>query len=162
MNERITRQQLIAAAVDRHLRARLFQGLGYQAADVEVMEAFPHDVFDGPLDKNYIAAGFDEDDGGAAGEMGSDLIVRVHNIELFVFAKSPGWGRNLGPTVRDIFDVGNIPIYDIRQAGAPEIDRLVILQSSGDHQPVADPKPWEENVWVVTLQAEDAYYSSSW
>jgi hypothetical protein len=162
MSERITRQTLIAASVDAHLRSELFNRLEYPESQVEVLESFPHDVFDGPLDHSYIAYGFDVDDGGAAGEMGSDLVVRVHDAEIFVFAHSPAFGRNLGPTIRDTFDVRTIPLLDVREQGRPEIDRLVVESASADRQPIPDPKPWEENVWLVTVRLSDEYYASGW
>lgn len=162
MSERITRQTLIAASVDAHLRSELFDRLGYPAGEIEILESFPHNTFDGPLDHNYIAYGFDVDDGGKAGEMGSDLIVRVHNAEIFVFAESPAYGRNLGPTIRDIFDAETLPLLDVREEARPEIDRLVVLSASSDRQPIPDPKPWEENVWLVTVQLHDEYYASGW
>jgi hypothetical protein len=32
-----------------------------------------------------------------------------------------------------------------------------VFRVSADRQPIADPKPWEENVWLVTVKVDDEY-----
>lgn len=155
----ITREDMITQSAQDHLRVKLTDR-GYPVgSDVVLLDSFPYNTFSGPLDKNYVAAGFDFDDGGEQAELGSDLIRRQYTIEVFVFGKNPVWGRNLANVIRSIFDDGLIPLKDITADGAPVIDQLCVFRVSADRQPIADPKPWEENVWLVTVKVDDEYFA---
>jgi hypothetical protein len=119
-----------------------------------------YDVEMWPLDKNYVAIGFNFDDGGELIEMGSDLIQRTYTIEVWAVGTEPVAGRNLANTIRDIAEAENIPLRDYRQPGTPIIDYLQVDPVQVHRQPVQDPKPWQENLWIVHVPVVDCYYAS--
>jgi hypothetical protein len=157
---RITREDLIEQAVSDFLKDKLFNERGYPRARVEFVDAFQEDSFTGPLDKNYVAIGFNFDDGGELIEMGSDLIQRTYTIEVWAVGTEPVAGRNLANTIRDIAEAENIPLRDYRQPGTPIIDYLQVDPVQVHRQPVQDPKPWQENLWIVHVPVVDCYYAS--
>jgi hypothetical protein len=157
----VTREQKIEQSVQDFVREMLFTRFAYPADKVELLDSFPYERFKGPLDKTYVAAGFNFDDGGEAGEMGSDLIHRVYTIELWTFGVSALWGRNVSNAVKAALEQeSTIPLIDHGDSGT-EIDRLTIPPRGlrNRHVSVRDPRPWEQNVWVTTVNVED-YYSA--
>lgn len=158
----VTRDDKITQSVQDYVRGVLFGKLGYPADKVEMLDAFPANRFTGKLDKNYVAAGFNFDDGGEAGEMGSDLTHRIYTVEFFVFGMTPVWGRNIGSALRTALEQDpTIPLKDIGESD-DVIDSLTIPPRGlrARHLPIRDPRPWEENVWVVTVNLEDYYYAA--
>lgn len=161
---RITREQRVQASLIAYLSDKLFTQLGYPTDQVELVEAFEHSQFRGdePLDKNYIALGFNFDDGGRPIELGSTLISRIYTMEVWVIATSPTIGLNLANAVRDQAEADMvIPLLDIAVAGAPVIDQLIVGNCRAQRQPVQNPPPWQENLWIVHIPLTDEFYTSS-
>lgn len=156
----ITREQMIEQSVQDYVRRELFDERNYPEEQVELLDAFPHNRFEGPLDKNYIALGFNFDDPGRQAEMGSDLTIRNYTLEFFVFGLTPVWGRNLAHTLKfGIENEGIIPLLDIGEIGKPQIDSLVVDAVRAEHQPISDPAPHEENIWITFVVVEDTYHA---
>ena len=155
----VTREQLIEQSVQEFVKNALFNVHGYPSAKIEIMDAFPKDRFEGPLDKNYIAAGFGFDDQGQNVEMGSDLTRRVYSIEWFVFAMTATWGRNLAHALKFALEQDHtIPLLNVTEPTPwPVIDRLVVLGVNAEEVPVPDPTPAEENMWRTAVRLEDEY-----
>lgn len=159
---RITREDLIEQSVTDYIRHAIFTERGYPANRVELVEAFDEERFEGPLDKNYLAVGFNFDDGGRPLELGSDLVERVYTIELWVIGMDGTSGRNLANAVRDSAEEdGLIPLLDIRQQGKPVIDQLVVDPVRAMRQPVPQPRPWQRFLWIVHIPVVDQYYLSN-
>ena len=158
---RITREDRVQASLMAYLHVKLFDELGYPADRVKLIEAFEHSQFEGDkeLDNNYISLGFNFDDGGVPAELGSTLITRTYTIELWVMALTPQIGLNLANAVRDEAQSDQvIPLLDIAQAGAPVIDALIVGECRAQRQPVQDPQPWQENLWIVHVELIDEFY----
>jgi hypothetical protein len=156
----VTREQMVEQSVQDFLREQLFVVRGYPTEDVELLDSFPYNRFDGPLAKTYVAAGFDFTDQGRAIELGSDLILRTYTLEFFVFGHDPLYGKNVASVVMHTLEDGNIPLKDISKTGAPQIDVLTLVTVSKDRVPMEDPKPHEENLWLVTAKVDDEYFMS--
>lgn len=160
---RVTREDLVEQSVIVWLREQLFTVRQYPAAQVELVEAFDEDRFEGPLTKNFVAIGFNFDDGGEPAELGSDLLRRTYTIEVWVIGRSYDEGRNLANAARDsLQSQGTIPLLDIRQAGAPVVDYLIVDPARAQRQPVPEPKPWQQFLFIVQAPVVDEYHSSSW
>jgi hypothetical protein len=158
---RITREDKVQASLMAYLHVKLFDELGYPADRVKLVEAFEHSQFEGDkeLDANYISLGFNFDDGGTPMELGSPLLQRVYTMELWVMALTPQIGLNLANAARDEAQSDQIiPLLDIAQPGAPVIDQLMVGDCRAQRQPVQDPQPWQENLWIVSIQLVDEFY----
>jgi len=159
----ISREDLIAQSVydfvEEHLRAR-----GYSERRVEMLESFPYTRQEAQLDHSLLAAGFDFDDQGQSAEMGSDLKIRVYTIQFVIFGPNNTEARNVANVVKFIVDganaEGGIPLRNYGVEGAPELDRLLVDGVMADRQIIADPEPWQENVWLTTAKIEDTYFAS--
>lgn len=159
----ITREAKIVQSTEDYLRHQLFTVREYPADKIEILDAFPHGRFDGPLDKNYIATGFNFDDGGRQAELGGTLKHRVYTIEFYIFGTTSLWGTNLSSAVREALENdGGIPLKDIG-GDNPDlvIDQLLIMEHGLRSMQVVvrDPRPWQEHTWVVQLVVED-YFDS--
>lgn len=155
----ITREDFVTQSVDKYLR-RILAEKGYTDDTFEIIPSFPHDRFDDtPLDKNYVATGFSFDDGGRSAEMGSNLKHRLYTIEFFVIGMTDVWAKNLAQGVKFALENDQIiPLLDITiMPSLPVIDALVVASVSAEHQPIAKPKPWQENIWTVHARIEDTY-----
>jgi hypothetical protein len=160
---RITREDMVEQSVTDFLRNALFVERQYPAAQVQLLEAFEPSRFEPmtTLDKNYVSIGFNFDDGGSQAELGSSFRRRIYTIEVWVVALTPVAGRNLANAVRDALDAsGLVPLKDLTQSGTPVIDQLLVQRVRADRQPIADPRPWQENVWVVAVEILDEYYAA--
>lgn len=158
----VTREQLIEQSCQEFVKTALFTTHGYPASKIEILDAFPKDRFEGPLEKNYLAAGYGFDDQGQNVEMGSDLTRRVYTIEWYVFATTSTWGRNLAHAVKFALETDQtIPLLNITEPGWPEIDRLMVLGVNAEEVPMPDPNPAEENVWRVVVRVEDEYFPAA-
>lgn len=164
----VTREEKITQSIEDYVRGMLFGSFAYPADKVELLDAYPTNRFDRALDKSYVAIGFNFDDGGQGGELGSDLVHRVYTVELWTFGMSPVWGRNIANAVKAALEQeSSIPLRDYGSEDTdpsdatkpPIIDALVIPPRGlrARHVPVRDPRPWEENVHVVTVNLEDWY-----
>lgn len=161
---RITREDMVEQSVTDLLRGALFTERQYPADQVQLLDAFQPSKFEplSTLDKNYVSIGFNFDDGGTQGELGSSLRRRMYTIEVWVVAVTPVAGRNLANAVRDsLEESGIVPLKDLTQPGAPVFDALIVERVRADRQPVPDPRPWQENVWVVAVELYDEYYARS-
>lgn len=157
----ITRETLITQSVQDYVREQLFDIRNYPEEQVELLDAFPYDRFDGPLDKNYVALGFNFDDQGSQAELGSDLKVRNYTLEFFVFALSATWGSNLANAVKFAADHdGLIPLRDYSDLAKPIVDYLVVDSVRTERQPIPDPKPHERFVWTTLVRVEDTYHAA--
>lgn len=155
---RITREEMVEQSVTDYLRDQMFNERGYPAARVEIKDAFVESDFDGPLNKNYLAIGFNFDDGGRAIELGSDLVERQYVIEVWVIATSAQEGRNLANAVRDSMETdGTVPLKDYTAADAPIVDYMEVDPVRAQRQPVPEPKPWQEFLWIVSIPVLDQY-----
>jgi hypothetical protein len=159
----ISRQQIIVQSVQDYLRAKL-AAHGIPADAVTMLNAFDYQQFnDRPLDKEYVAAGFNFDKGTKPLELGSSLCQRTHVLEFWVFATTPQRGEALAGTIRDsLDDEGLIPLLDYNQDGDPIMDYLEVENPGprSQRQIHPEPKPWQENAWTVTLPVIDTFYAS--
>lgn len=161
---RITREQRVQASLISYLRTKLFDELGYPADRVKLVDAFEHSKFEGdePLDNNYLALGFNFDDGGRPAELGSTLITRTYTMEVWVMALTPTVGLNLANAVRDEAEADmRIPLLDIALPDAPVIDYVLVGNCRAQRQPVQNPQPWQENLWIVYIPLVDEYYRAT-
>lgn len=154
----ITREQLVTESVQRYARAALTEH-GYLPTEVTMLESFPYGYI-GELETNLIATGFDFDNEGAQAELGSDLKVRLYTVSFFVFGKTATWAKNIAGAIKFALDAEpTIPLLDVGAAGAPEIDRLVLIGVSSEREIIQDPDPFQQFVWSATARVEDTYYA---
>jgi hypothetical protein len=158
---RVTREEMVEQSVSDYLREQIFTVRGYPPGRVELVEAFTESKFGtGALAKNYLAIGFNFDDGGVPAELGSDLLRRQYVIEVWVIGLSAAEGRNLANAVRDSMESEAIlPLKDINDVAAPVIDYLMVDPVRAQRQPVPEPKPWQEFLWIVTIPVLDEYHA---
>ena len=133
---------------------------GYPPDKVELLDKYPDNArMSKPLDKNYIAIGWSTDDGGKPAEIGSPLRKRIYTFDFYVFGISRVWGKNLASVVRFCLEADGVidlvnPI-DSSQMGKVDVDSVQAQQVT-----TPDPRPWQEQVYVVRLRVED-YWDSS-
>ena len=157
----ITREDLISQSVYDYVKAGVI-ARGYDAGKVEFRESFPYTLEDEKLQRSIVAIGFSFDDGGTQGELGSSLRRREYTIELFIFGRDQGWGRNVASAVKFTIDAdGRIPVVNYGSLAQPVIDYLIVHSVSSERQIIPDPEPYQENVWVVTAKVTDEYYADS-
>lgn len=158
----VTREQMIEQSIQDYVRDVLFNRFNYPANEVELLDSFPTNRFSSALDHTYVALGFNFDDGGRAGEMGSDLKRRIYTIELYVFGHTSLWGRNVGNAVKAALEQdATIPLKDISDQAQPVIDELTIPPGGLriQHVPMRNPRPWEEAIWLIRVNVEDYYFA---
>jgi len=157
----ITREDLISQSVYDFVKAGVV-ARGYDAGKVEFRESFPYTVEEEQLSRSLVCVGFSFDNGGTPGELGSNLRLREYTIELFIFGKDQGWGRNLASAVKFTLDAdGRIPVLNYADLAKPVIDYLVVESVASERQVIPDPEPYQENVWVVTAKVTDEYYADA-
>lgn len=158
----ITREDMIEHSIRRYVTDALV-ARGYDGTLVQVREAFPTlDERATELSVSQLAIGFNFDDGGRPMELGSDLTMFTHTVELWVFGTSPDLGRNLGQAVRRVLYAEDrlVPLLDVSQDGEPVIDQLIVDRAAVQRQISRDPRPWDQYVWTCTAKVEDTYYPS--
>jgi hypothetical protein len=161
MATRVTREDMVEQSVSDYLREQIFTVRGYPPDRVGMLEAFSESLLPTPLDKNYLAIGFNFDDGGTPAELGSDLLRRQYVIEVWVMGLSAAEGRNLANAVRDSMETeSTVPLKDITAPGAPIIDYLMVDPVRAQREPIGEPQPWQEFLWIVTIPVLDEYHSS--
>lgn len=154
----IQRSQKVEQSIQDYVRDKLFGAQKYPPQQIEILDAWDSSKFEGTLDKNYVAMGFNFDDGGKEGETGSTLVRKLVTIEFFVIAVNATWGRNLSSAIQTALDLDRVvPLKDIGEPGQPVIDQLPVLSVSSEHQPIANPQPWQRFIWTVHLRVEDEY-----
>lgn len=153
---------MIEQSVQEYVKTELIAH-DYDETVVQVRDAFPTlDERATEMTVSQLAVGFNFDNGGRAIELGSDLTLFTHTIELWVFGMDADTGRNIAYTVRRIL-YGNeflIPLLDISQDANPVIDQLIVNTAAVNRQIARDPRPWDMYVWTVTSKIEDSYYPS--
>lgn len=156
----ITREDLVEQSVTDYVRNALFVERGYPADQLELIESFPATLTE-ELTKSYVGAGFNFDNAGQAAEMGSDLTKRTYTLEFFVFGVTRAYAKNVANAIK--FAVqrdGVIPLRDYEAPGAPVVDQMEVLGATADRQIVPDPEPWQEFIWLTTVNVEDVYHAS--
>lgn len=154
----IQRSQKVEQSVQDYIRGLIFGAQKYPESQVELLDGWDGEKFKGGLEKNYIAMGFNFDDGGKEGEVGSNLVRKVITIEFFVVATNATWGRNLSSAIATALESDRVvPLKDIGEPGDPVIDALPVDSVSAEHQPIANPEPWQRFIWTVHLRLEDEY-----
>jgi hypothetical protein len=154
----IQRSQKVEQSIQEYVRGLIFGAQKYPETQVEILDAWDGEKFSGTLDKNYIAMGFNFDDGGKEGEVGSNLVRKLVTVEFFVVATNATWGRNLSSALTTALESDRVvPLLDIGEPGQPQIDALPVITCSSEHQPIANPQPWQRFIWTVHLRLEDEY-----
>lgn len=155
----LTREQYVKQSVDDYLRHQLFTVRGYPTDQVEIKGSFQGDQVETPLTKNWVAAGFNFDDGGRQAELGSTLVKRVYTIELFCFGKNATWGENLANAIASSLETDlAIPVVDIAAEGRPpKGEFLEVLSVAAQREAIPDPPEWQRFTWTVKLRVEDYY-----
>lgn len=159
----IPRAQYLTESLKAFITSEL-RGAGYDAGEFEILDSFPHEqIREGSdIDNTYIASGFNYTEPPRRIELGSTLSLRKCNFEIFVFAPGDSnAGENVTGVLEQVLDRASIPIVDVEDPLRPEIDRLALLSVTSARQPIPRPKPWEENVHLVKLRAEDEYYAET-
>jgi hypothetical protein len=160
---RVTREQSIQQSVQDFigdtLRARSYP------IDTEIVmrDAFESNEFeDRAIDHEYIALGYNFDDGGVPIEAGSNLRQYRHTIEVFVIATTATRGTNLAYAIRDALEgAERIPLKDVSLPAKPTIDWLLVDPVSTERQAIPDPDPWEQFVWLLRAPVLDEYDPST-
>lgn len=155
----VTREDMVTQSVQGFLRDKLYGERDYPEARVEMLDEFPFNRFEGPLDKTYVAFGFDFDSDQTPAEMGSDLVRRTYTIEIFVFGHTALWGKNVANVCKFILEDGMIPLHDVGTPGQPQIDVLPVVTVNSQRQPIPNPKPFQENCYLVTAKVDDEYHA---
>jgi hypothetical protein len=155
----LTREQYVIQSVEDYLRRQLFDVRGFPEDKIEVKDSFTGENRETPLEKNWVAAGFNFDDGGRQAEVGSTLVRRIYTIEFFVFGLDATWAENLASGLRESLENDlMIPLVDIGEAGRPETgEALEVLNVQAQREPVPNPQPWQRFTWTVRLRVEDTY-----
>lgn len=159
----ITREAYVEQSVEDFVRHQLFTVRGYPPEQVELLDAFPYERMEREkqLDKNYVACGFNFDNQGQAAELGSDLKTRRYTLEFFVFGLTGIWAKTLANAIKFAVDINpTVPLLDVEQPDRPEFDRLVVIGTRAEHQPIANPPPWQRNVWITYVEVEDIYHAA--
>lgn len=129
-----------------------------------MLDSFPYTTFEdtGTIDKTYIANGFNFDDQGKDGEMGSNLRVRIYSLETFVFGFNDLWGENVSGAIKFSIEEDDVlPLLDIGEPGMPQIDSLVVVGVQSSKVIVSDPQPYQESIYLVKSRVEDTYYPNA-
>lgn len=159
----IDRETIIERSVDAYLRAQLFGVRNYPQDKVVILDAFPTSTrMNQPLDRNYIAIGWSTDDGGVQAELGTSLKRHRFTFDFYVFGLSRVWGRNLASVIRYSLESDqSINLLDPADpTGETVLGNVIVDYVSAQQATVPDPRPWQENAWIVRLRVED-YYSSA-
>lgn len=153
----ISREDIIEQSVEDYLRTQLFDARGYPPDRVSLLDAYPTQTrMQQALDRNYIAIGYSFDDGGKQAELGSSLKRRLHTIDFHIFGLTRVWGRNLAAVARYALETdGNVPLKALPDETV--IGALYVDFVSAQQAPVNNPRPWQENIWIVRLRVEDFY-----
>lgn len=107
-----------------------------------------------------VAFGFNIDDGGKEGELGSTLTTYIHTVEVWVFGTEPAIAERVAYAIKSIARKGDdtIDLLDFNQEDNPMIDSLLVHKVQTQHQANASPRPWDQFCWTTTIQVEDTFY----
>lgn len=158
---RISREQKVQQSVQDYVRGKVFDEWDYPEDQVALVDSFNADDFEGGLDKNYIAVGYNFDDGGKAAELGSDLVTRLYTIELFCIGATATWAQNLSGIVKEALESEKrIPLREISDPARPIVDYLIVDEVSNEREVISDPAPWQRFIWTVRVRVEDQYFAN--
>lgn len=158
MSTRVAREQSIEQSLQDFITQALTDKGLPVGTQIEMRDAFEQREFDGPLDADYIVLGFNFDGGGVPIEIGSNRRIYRHTIEVFVIATTAKRGANMAYLIRDsLEDKVRVPLLDVSQDGRPQIDVILIDPVAVERQPVPDPEPWQEFVWLLRIPVVDEY-----
>lgn len=168
----ITREDFVTQSVQTYVKRALFNspsegGRGYPEEQIDFLESFDENMY-GPqeeLQTNKVASGYDFDDDGRQGELGSDLIRRQYTIEFFILGISSVWAKNIAQAIKfSVEHDGIVPLLDITDTASapdwPQIDALVLVGVSANRVIVQDPAPWQRHVWTTRIRVEDEYFAT--
>lgn len=159
----ISREDIVEQSVTEYLKNALFVERGYPATLLEVIEDWPHQFpTTEALTKTYVGAGFNFDNAGQSAELGSDLMQRTYSFEFFVFGSTRAFAKNVANVIKFAAQKDrSIPLKDYEQTGAPVIDAMEVLGATADRQIIPEPQPWQEFVWLTTINVEDVYNAAA-
>lgn len=160
---RVTREQSIEQSVQDFIAAGLRAREYPLDTEILMKDAFEQREFgdDAVIDHEYVALGYNFDDGGTPFELGSNLRRYRHVIEVFVIGTTAERASNLAYAIRDILEgTTRIPLKDVSDPAQPVIDVLLIDPVSAERQAIPDPDPWEEFVWLLRAPVLDEYAPS--
>jgi hypothetical protein len=163
-NARVPRAVYVEQSVQTFIRASVLSR-GFPETQIEFRDDFEQRTLEAEkqLTKDYVAMGFNFDEGGRSLEMGSDLTEYEHHIEIFVIAQAADRGRALAYAIReDLEAAAAVPLLDILQSPPPQFDTMIVSTVKVERQVTADPLPWQEFAWLVTLVISDEFYPSGW
>lgn len=157
---RVSREDLIESSVLKFVQDGL-AAVGLGTDKIGYKESFNTDLFEGEIDRSYIAAGFHMNDGGRLWELGGTLRRKVYTFEYWVIGLNYEQGKNLAHQVGLIIE-GDliIPILDFTQPGAPVIDALESAEHPAkvERAIVGNPEPWQQYLYTVNIPVLDFYY----
>lgn len=132
-----------------------------EKADVLVREAFPTpEERTQPLTISTVAFGFNIDDGGREVELGSNLTVYAHTLEVWTFAIEPRLGRRIAHAIKHVVRAGDdtVALLDYNQVGNPQIDSMLVRKAQVKHQANNSPRPWDQFVWTTSIVVADTFF----
>lgn len=158
----VNRETKVETSVQTYAMDKL-RADGWKEEKLTFLEEFPHyGFFDGDLQTNYCAFGFNFDDQGRPAELGSSLRKRIYTLEFFVFGMEEAVAKAAANDLKFALDVDEtVPLLDVGSMGMPVVDRLLVVGASAQKVLVADPKPFERHVWLTTARVEDEYFPAS-
>jgi hypothetical protein len=162
----ISREDVIDRSLMNFIRDQL-TGLGYfevpPGADgprVQILDSYPSDDrMTKPLDRNYIAVGYSQDDGGRPAEMGTQLTRRLHTFDFHTFGISRIWGRNLAQIIKAAIEVQETIPLVVTQGDNQSY--VTVEYAMSQEAPVQSPRPWQINLWLTRIRVEDYYNPTS-
>lgn len=159
----VTRERKVEQSVQDWVLNKMRTEYDLPEANVVMLDSFPYNRFDGPLDKTYVSMGFNFDPGSRPAEMGSTLRSRDLTIEFYVFGNTEGWGELVANSIKAaIEDDFSIPLLDYGVSQTPPIIGFLEVTDNGassERAPIRDPKPWEENIFIVRVKVQDTYFA---
>lgn len=155
----VTREVKVETSVQAFAKVGL-EAEGWSDTRVAYLDEFPFETFEGNFEEmNYVTFGFNFDDGGTAGELGSNLRRRIYTLEFFVLGMDELNAKSLANDLKFVCDVDvRIPLLDVGEPDMPIIDYLLVRGCHAQKVVVNDPKPYERHVWLTTARVEDEYY----
>lgn len=162
---RVSREDIVEWSVFTFIKNGLIQAEIPIPAQVDFKEAFNTNLFEGEIDKSWIAPGFHMGDGGKLFEMGSNLRRQEYTFEYWIIGLNATQGRNLAHIIKQLVDANLvIPILDITQPEPfPVIGALESAEepSTVKREIVGQPEPWQQHLYCAYVKVVDFYYDSA-
>jgi len=132
---------------------------GFPTARIEFKDSFEQREF-GPdmvMDREYVALGFNYDQGGRLLELGSTLRQYSHNVEIFVIGTTFERGRALAYAIREALEAeAAIPLHNVLTGEL--IDHMLTDPVTVTRQVADNPQPWQEFFWLLRVPVLDETY----